>query len=169
MKKRIIWSNMDLNIDDWRDGYAEFCDINNITPGDDGDIYDWMIDTNFNYLDDEIINLNARTDGVILCIADVGRWNGRVNACTVLNNNINSIFNIADAYTEYYGDGHEIRATGSHHDGTNYYIFRAARPGRDLDKLFTAIYNGEKISAQKLNYYTRSIYADVAKIYGWKD
>ena len=33
--------------------------------------------------------------------------------------------------------------------------------------LLKDIYNGRKISPQKLNYYTRSIYKDIAAIYGW--
>lgn len=165
--KKCIWGNMNLNIDDWRDGYAEYCEINGITPGDDYDIYNWMEDTNALYLDDERVNLNKRINGDIIAIADVGRWNGRFSGYIILDNNINSIFNIQDDLTEFYGDGRDIRATGVHHDGRNYYLFRAARPGRDIDKLLTAIYNGEYISPQKLNYYTRSIYDDVAAVYGW--
>lgn len=166
--KRVIWQNTDLNIEEWRDGYIEFCDLNNITPGDDHELCDWMIDTNFNYLDDEIENLNRRLAGKILCIADIGRWNGRVQGYRILTDNLNSFLNVHDDMTEFYGDGKNILATGSHHDGVNYYMFRAIRPGRNIDKFLNDIYHGEKITAQKLNYYTRSIYNDVATIYGWK-
>ena len=31
MKKRVIWSNVDLDIEDWRDGYKEFLEIYNST------------------------------------------------------------------------------------------------------------------------------------------
>lgn len=165
--KKIIWSNMNLNIDDWRDGYLEFCEYNNITPGGDDDLYDWMIDTNFNYLDDEHYNLHQITNGKILVIADIGRWNGRVNGYKVLENNLKNILNITDDFIEFYGDGREIRATGYHHDGTNYYLFRELKQGRDIEKLLDDIYNGREISPQKLNYYTKSIYNDIANIYGW--
>lgn len=168
MKKRIIWSNMNLNIDDWRDGYVEFCDINDIKQGDEYDIYNWMVDTNALYLDDERANLNKQLDGDLLIMGDLGLWNGRANGYKIARANLNAIFDICDDLTEFYADGREIRATGCHHDGRNYYLFRAARPGRDIDKLFNALYNGEYISPQKLNYYTRSIYSDVARIYGWK-
>lgn len=167
MKKRIIWSNMDLDIDNWRDGYAEFCEINEIDPGDEYDIYNWMEETNAEYLDDERANLNKRLDGNVLIIGDLGLWNGRKNGYKIARANLNAIFDIGDDLTEFYADGHEIRATGCHHDGRNYYLFRAARPGRDLDGLLNALYNGEYISPQKLNYYTRSIYPDIATIYGW--
>lgn len=169
MEKRYIWQNTDLNADDWRDDYIEFCEFNNITPGGDDAVVDYMIDTNYSYLEDERANLNVTTGGKILCIADIGRWNGRVNGYRIFNNNLNSIFNICDDYIEFFGDGKNICATGSHHDGCNYYLFRAIRPGRDIDKLLNAIYCGDYISPQKLNYYTRSIYSDVARVYGWDD
>lgn len=167
MKKRIIWSNTDLNIDDWRDGYLEFCEFNNITPGGDDDLYDWMMDTNYNYLDDERYNLNQITNGEILVIGDMGRWNGRVNGYILLNNNLNNILNICDDMTEFYGDGHNIRAIGHHHDGVNYYLFREIKPGVNINKFLNDIYKGGKITPAKLNYYTKSIYNDVKKIYGW--
>lgn len=168
MKKHYIWQNTDLKIDDWRDGYIEFCEFNNITPGGDNDLYDWMMDTNFNYLDDEYYNLNSTIVEQILVIGDIGRWNGRVTGYKILKTrNLNEILNLTDDQFEIYGDGKNICATGSHHDGINYYLYRAIRPGRDIEKLLDAIYNGETITAAKLNYYTRSIYPDVATIYGW--
>ena len=169
MKKRIIWSNMNLNIDDWRDGYAEFCEMNDIEPGTEYDIYNWMEETNAEYLNDERANLNKPLDGDILIIGDLGLWNGRANGYKITRANTNAIFDVCGDIMEFYADGHEIRATVCHHDGRNYYQFRAIRPGRDIDKLLNAILDGEYISPQKLNYYTRSIYKDVAKIYGWRD
>lgn len=168
MKNKIIWSNMNLNIDDWRDGYAEYCEINEIEPGDEYDVYNWMEETNALYLDDERANLNKQLDGDILIIGDLGLWNGRRNGYKIARANLNAIFDISDDLMEIYADGREIRATGCHHDGSNYYLFRAARPGRDLDKLLDSLYCGEYISPQKLNYYTRSIYNDVATVYGWE-
>lgn len=159
---------MNLNIDDWRDGYAEFCEINEIEPGNEYDIYNWMEETNALYLDDERANLNKQLDGDILIIGDLGLWNGRRNGYKIARANLNAIFDITDDLFEIYADGHEIRATGCHHDGRNYYLFRAARPGRDLDKLLNALYDGKHISPQKLNYYTRPIYPDVARVYGWE-
>ena len=168
MKNKIIWSNMNLNIDDWRDGYAEYCEINEIEPGDDYDIYNWMEETNAEYLSDERANLNKQLDGNIIIIGDLRLWNGRANGYKIARANLSAIFDIGDDLMEFYADGHEIRATGCHHDGRNYYQFRAIRPGRDIDKLLNAIYCGEYISLQKLNYYTRSIYNDVARVYGWE-
>lgn len=168
MEKNIIWSNMDLDINDWRDGYAEFCEINEIEPGDDRALFCWMEETNAEYLEDERANLDERLNGDVLIIGDLGFWYGRRDGYKIARANLNAIFDIGDDLMEFYADGREIRATGCHHDGRNYYHFRAIRPGRDINKLLDAIYHGEYISPQKLNYYTRSIYNDVARVYGWE-
>ena len=174
MKKHIIWSNMNLDIEDWREDYAEFLEINDIDdrdPDDEDDIYDWMVETNSEYLYDEQMNLNKVVDGRILVIADLGLWNGCASGYKILGNNIKEIFNINSRgfdYAEFYGDGYNIRATEAHHDGTNHYLYRVIREDRNVDNLLDAIYNGEKITSSKLNYYTKSLYKDVAAVYGWR-
>jgi hypothetical protein len=174
VKKRIIWSNTDLNIDDWRDGYKEYLEINerdDEDPNDEDAIYEWMVETNNMYFEDEQHNLNKELEGRIIIIADLGLWNGRKQGYKLLGTNINTIFNINSRgfdYAEFYGDGHNIRGTEHHHDGTNYYLYRVIRENRNIDKLLDAIYNGEEITSSKLNYYTRSLYKDVADVYGWR-
>lgn len=168
MKKNYIWQNADLNIEDWRDGYIEFCEINEIRPSTDDDLFEWMIETNAEYLEDERMNLDKTIDSDIVCIANIGRWNGRVTGYLILNNNLNSILNVQDDYMEIYGNGKDIVGKGTHHDGQNFYTFRAIRPGKNIDKFLNAVYNGEEITQAKLNYYTRSIYGDIAAIYGWR-
>ena len=171
MKKHIIWSNIDLNIEDWRDGYKEFLEINEMDgdPDDEAAIYEWMVETNGYYLDDEYMNLNKITDGRILVIADLGLWNGRKQGYKILGTSLHDILNNgAYDYTEWYGDGYNIRCTTHHHDGTNNYLYRVIREDRNIDNLLNAIYNGEEITNKKLNYYTKSLYKDVANVYGWR-
>jgi hypothetical protein len=172
--KHMIWSNIDLDIDDgWREAYKEFLEINDMEIPDkidDNDIYDYMYETNNEYLNDEQMNLNKELEGRILVLGNLGLWNGRVQGYVVLGKNINNIFNINSRgfdMAEFYGDGYNIKATEHHHDGTNYYEYRVIRENTNIDKLLDAIYRGEEISRKKLNYYTRSLYKDVAKIYGW--
>lgn len=174
MKKRMIWQNCDLDIEDWRDGYKEWLEINDIydrDPDDKDDIYEWMCETNNEYLYDEQVNLNKKIDGRILIIARLGLWDGRRQGYKILGNNLNEIFNINPRgfdYAEFYGDGYNIKATEWHHDGTNYYEYRVIREDRNIENLLDAIYNGEEISRKKLNYYTKSLYPYVANIYGWR-
>lgn len=173
MIKHTIWGNINLNIEDWRDGYKEYLEMNNMDdedPDDDAALYEWMMDTNNLYLDDERDNLNKTVDGRILVIGDIGRWNGRVSGYKILSRNIRDIFNIFDgrSYIEIYGDGHNIRAIEHHHDGTNYYLFKVIREDKNFDRLIDSIYNGEEISRSKMKCYTKSLYKDVANVYGWR-
>lgn len=140
MSKRIIWSNMNDEDDPELQGI---------------------------YLEDERQNLNVETDGRILIIADLGLWNGRRQGYKILGTKVSDILSSDADYVELYGDGHNIKATVSHHDGTNYYEYRVIREDRNVENLLDAIYNGEEITRKKLNYYTKSLYKDVAKIYGW--
>ena len=171
MSKHIIWSNINLDIEDWREGYKEFLDLNerDDDPNNESDIYDWMVETNDEYLYDERMNLNKQVDGRILIIADLGLWNGRKQGYKIINScNIADILHFNYDYAEFYGDGSNIRGTEIHHDGTNYYEYRIIRENRNIDNLLNAIYNGEQITRKKLNYYTKSLYKEVANIYGWR-
>ena len=169
MKKHIIWSNRNLDIEDWRDGYKEFLEMNEMDddPNDEVAIYNWMEETNWMYLDDERINLNKNTDGRILVIADLGFWHGRRQGYKILGKNVADILHDDCDYIEWYSDGHNVKAIASHHDGTNYYEYRVIREDRNINNLLDAIYSGKEITRKKLNYYTKSLHSYVAKVYGW--
>ena len=78
--KHIIWSDINLNPDDWRDNYKDFLGINEIDgdPNDEHKLYEYMVETNGEYLSDERENLNVQLSQPIIVIGDIGRWNGRV-------------------------------------------------------------------------------------------
>ena len=78
--RHIIWSDMHLDVDDWREGYKEFLEINELDadPNDEQALYEWMEETNYDYLSDERVNLNVQLSQPIIVIGDIGRWNGRV-------------------------------------------------------------------------------------------
>ena len=171
MKKHTIWSNYDLNIEDWREAYAEFLEMNEMDddPEDENAIYEYMLETNAEYLDDERMNLDKVVDGRILVIADLGLWDGRRSAYRLIESrNINAILNFNYDYAEFYSDGYNIRGTEAHHDGVNFYEYRIVREDRNIENLLDDIYEGREISRKKLNYYTKSLYSEVAKIYGWR-
>ena len=174
MKRHIIWSNCDLKVDDWREAYAEFLEINDMDddPEDEDAIYNYMVETNAEYLDDERMNLDKVVDGRILVIADLGLWYGRRSAYRLIESrNIKDILEVRHDYAEFYSDGHNIRGIEHHHDGANFYEFRIVREDRNIDKLLNDllndIYDGKEISRKKLNYYTKSLHKAVAEVYGW--
>ena len=171
MKKHIIWSNMNLDIEDWREDYKESCENNDMEydPNDDYAIYEWMMETNSEYLDDERMNLNKVVEGRILVIADLGLWNGRKSAYKIVDSgNIKDILGFTYDCAEFYGDGYNIRGTEVHHDGTNHYLYRVIREDRNIMNLLNDIWDGKEFTMKKLNYYTKSLYKDVAKVYGWR-
>lgn len=171
MKKHIIWSNMNLDIEDWRDDYKESCENNDMEydPNDDYAIYEWMMETNKEYFYDECMNLDKVVEGRILVIADLGLWNGRRSAYKIIDSgNIKDILGFTYDCAEFYGDGYNIRGTEVHHDGTNHYLYRVIREDRNIQNLLDDIYEGREYTMKKLNYYTKSLYKDVAKVYGWR-
>jgi hypothetical protein len=170
MKKLTIWSNRDIDFDAWKADLIEYQKENEYDdPEDvtDSDVYSFIEESLSNQFDDEKYNLDVVTDGRILVIADLGLWHGRKQGYKILNDNVNNIFGTGEDYTEWYSDGHNIKATASHHDGTNYYEYRVIREDRNINNLLDAIYNGEEITRKKLNYYTKSLHPYVAKVYGW--
>ena len=78
--RHIIWSNRSLDVDDWREDYKEFLEANELDddPNDEQALYEWMEETNYDYLSDERVNLNVQLSQPIIVIGDIGRWNGRV-------------------------------------------------------------------------------------------
>ena len=47
--KRTIWQNIDLKIEDWKDDYKEYIEINGfkaLNPENVDEIYDYMVNTN---------------------------------------------------------------------------------------------------------------------------
>lgn len=168
MKKFTIWSNRDIDYNEWKEIYKETAEANEWdedTENEDNlqSFISEELERNF---DDKRANLNIPLDGRVIAIADLGLWNGRKQGYRILKENVNSIFNIGEDYSEYYSDGYNIKATLTHHDGTNYIEYREIREDRNINNLLIAIFNGEKISRKKLNYYTRSLLPYVAKAYG---
>lgn len=118
----------------------------------------------------EVMNLNKKLSGRVIAIADLGLWNGRVSGYKVLGNNLNEVvqFGMSCDDREVYCDAYNVRATGHHHDGTNYVLFRELREDRDVDKFLDKIYNNEEIGTNTLNYYTKSLRPYIKELYGIK-
>lgn len=118
-------------------------------------------------LEDERCNLNKTIDGVIIVFGDLGLWNGRRQGYQILGNNIANILYSQCEIAEWYGDGYNIRGRMSHHDGTNYTLYRIAKDNDDAERIAEMIYNNE-IDEAGFRRRTRSLYPHVAEVYGWK-
>ena len=131
-----------------------------------------ITDTMYRWVDydyeDNRSNMNKKTEGQILCIASIGRWNGRVTGYKLLDDNLKSTLDFFGCdEIHIYFDGFNLKSQGYHHDGNNYYEFREVKPGVNIDKLLNKIYKNEPVSRRLLNYYTRPLSAYIKEIYGW--
>ena len=171
--KHIIWSNRDLHIDDWRDGYKEYLEINHLDldPDDTDAIYDWMQDTNDEYLADERANLNIQLSRPILEIADLGRWNCRSSGYKEIESgNIRDcLYSDTDLITWFVDKNGDLRCDATHHDGTNHYLYRTYKDDatdEQIDALKDMIYEGTATQAD-IDAVTRRLGDDIGKVYGW--
>ena len=132
---------------------------------------DWITDSIMSWLEDEKMNLDKETGGCIIALCSVGRWNGRFNGSMIIGSNIADI--LCSYYggddCEYYADCYNVRARASHHDGTNYILFRVCQDEEQADRLQDLIYDGTIDSEQAFMRHTKSLRPFIAKIYGWKN
>lgn len=171
--RHVIWSNMNLDVDDWRDGYKEFLEINELDddPNDENKLYEYMVETNDEYLSDERTNLNIQFSQPIIVIGDIGRWNGRVTGYKMIDSgNIKDCLYSDTDYTEWYVDKYgDLRAEAVHHDGTNHYLYRVFKDGvtdTQIENLQDKIYNGKATRAD-ITRVTKRLGDDIAGVYGF--
>lgn len=173
VKKFEIW-NSQINLEDWKDFLDEDKEANpDFYAGKDPFYaeYEAVSERIEDYLYDVRSNLDITLNHPILVIADLGRWNGRCKGYKLIpSGNIKDILQSSvsgQSECHWYCDGYNIRGEESHHDGVNNYLYREIRNEDNVDRFLDMIYSEKKISDHTLNYYTRSIAQDVARIYGF--
>lgn len=173
--KHIIWSNYNLNLDDWMEGIKENLDINEVdySSWSREQFEDMMWETNNEYFHDEQLNLNIPTEGRIIAIADLGLWNGRRSEYKLKNDhNIRACLSFdADCdYGEWWVDSHNnLRSRQTHHDASHYILYREVKPeitSDQLDNFCWKLYNG-KATSKDITKYTRALGKRVKDVYGW--
>lgn len=175
-KKYSIWQNIDIDVEDWKDGYIEEMEMKKIEIDEDNikdeDAYSWAIEKNDDYLDDERDNLRVVVPNGILVIADLGLWDGRhMGYKEITSGKISDcLFDYDCDYCDWYCDNYDFRFDGSHHDGRNHYIYRTWADGtseQQKENYLEKLYHGKATHKDMLKY-TRSIRPYIADIYGWK-
>lgn len=169
MTKHVIWSNINLDLDDWRDFFAE--EYPEVDQDDEDALYSMMVELNNDYLDDERHNLNIQLSQPIIVIADLGLWHGRcMGYKEIESGNIRDCLYDSNDYVEWYVDGYgNLRSTSVHHDGTNRYLFRTWKDettDTQRENLEYKIYCG-KATMKDISRYTRSIGGEISRVYGW--
>lgn len=165
-KEHIIWSNYELDYEDWRDDMeSEYPDLS------EAERIALMYEINNDYLDDERLNLNIQLPQPILVIADIGKWDGRYSGYAEIRSGkicdcLQSNMDYATWYVDKLGD---LRCDAVHHDGTNHYLYRAYKPGiRDsqIGLLKDKLYEGKATRAD-ITRITRRLGDEIAKVYGF--
>ena len=162
----LIWSNYNLDLDDWReDLLEEYPDAN------ESELYQLMDERNSSYLDDERCNLNIQMAMPIIIIGDLGLWNGRRTSYKdIPSGNIRDCLYSDTDYTTWYVDRlGDLRCDAVHHDGTNHYLYRAFKPGVSevqMDRLREKIYDGS-VTRADITRVTQRLGDAIGKVYGW--
>ena len=164
--RHIIWSNENLDLDDWREDLQEqYPDCS------EDELYRIMCETNADYLSDERVNLNIQLSQPILVIADLGLWNGRrMGYKEIPSGNIRDCLSGGYDYTTWYVDKMgDFRCDDTHHDGTNHYLYRVYKDGvseYQKDRLKEKLYEGTATRAD-VTRITRRLGDEIGKVYGW--
>lgn len=165
-EKHVIWSNRDLDLEDWRETLEE-----NYPEMDDYGLTDMMYQANDDNLPDERANLDIQVGGDILVIADLGRWDGRVIGYKLIESgNIKDCLYTNCELCEWYVDRDgEFRCDESHHDGTNHIYYRKFREGvseEQKEDLLADIYD-HKAKQEDIDRLTDKLGEAIGKVYGW--
>ena len=163
----LIWSNYDLDYDDWKDDLeAEHPDLS------ERERIDLMYQINSDYLDDERVNLNIPLSRPILVIADLGLWYGRRQGDKEIESgNIRDCLYDDNDYVTWFVDKNgDLRCDSIHHDGTNHYLYRTYKDGvseEQIENLKWKLYNGQA-TRKDITRITRRLGDEIGKVYGWE-
>ena len=163
--RHIIWSNYDLNYDDWKyDLEEEYPDLT------EEERMKLMHEINDDYLSDERINLDIQLEQPILVIADLGLWNGRRSAYKeIMSGNIRDcLYSSCDYNTWYVDKLGDLRCDAVHHDGTNHYLYRTYKDGvsdEAKENLKHKLYRGTA-TRKDITRATRRLGDEISKVYG---
>lgn len=168
-KKHVIWSE-DINLEDWNEYLDE-----EFPEADEDERWRLAEMLNYEYLEDERMNLNIKLDESVILIADLGLWTGRTpgyrllmstNLSDCLRHNLRCQSS-AEWYLDDLGD---LCCREAHHDGTNYYTYRMWKPGtteQQRRNLCEKLYYGSA-TRKDITRCTVRLGDPIAKVYGWK-
>ena len=100
------------------------------------------------------------SEGGLVVIADLERWSKHTLTVAHLNTNqVSNIFQPLDDGNDirWYTDNRNLRGDEVTKQGINHYIFRELRENKNINKLKKRLEQGEPVTAQLLNYYTRTL------------
>lgn len=162
---RVIWTNNDYAewekcmLEDYPDEASREAEGIEIS-------YERYMDDRDNDLYDERANLDVPVDGVIVCFADLGLWDGHHQGAKKFGKYVKNILRSDCEFNDWFCDRYNVRCEVSHHDGSNSYLYRVAKDEEQADRLVHAIAY-EDMTEEEFRKATKSLRPYVAKVYGW--
>ena len=159
-KEYYIWSNL----------YEDIEAIRKDMEADEGEEVSFYKASyvNCDYLEDERMNLSGIETGQIVAIADLGLWNGRRTGYKLFDTVAECLYSDCDE-VKWYCDRYDFKATMSHHDGTNYIVYREKKDNISteqwlnfIDKIFMGT-----VTKADITRYSKSLVPKIKKVYGW--
>lgn len=167
-ERHIVWTNNiseipEEDIEFYKKEYPEF--------SEEGYYELWLDDNELNFENCKN-DLDCNVSGNIVVIANIGRWNGRFAGYKELHSdNLKDCLTAEGDYITWYVDKKgDFRCEDTHHDSTNYYLYRSFKPNLSEErqqKFLEKIYYGE-VTQEDIAKCTNRVGNKIAKIYGFK-
>jgi len=167
MKKKVIWSNYNLDYEDWKDFFDdEYPDL------DEDKRINLMYELNNEYLDDERMNLDIPVSEEIIVLGDLGLWDGRKSGYKEIHgHSIKDCLYTDTDYATWYLDGRgDLCCEAIHHDGTNHYLYRVFKPDVSdtrKENFLEKVLRGT-VTRADITRTTQRLGDKIAEVYGWK-
>lgn len=119
------------------------------------------------WFEDELNELRRVSEGDLIAIADVGRWNGRFSGYKDIKCLDDVMYSSCDYEKIYVDSNGDLRKEESHHDGRNSILYRYWKDGINRELFKQKIYSGE-VTQKDITRCTRKAGVGIAEVYGWK-
>lgn len=119
-------------------------------------------------LEDQRLNLDKTLENKIVCIADLGFWNGRVPGYRIMGNNLNEILSNLEDINEIYLEGDDVFASCHHHDNVHHLRYREIKTHVGAHGLYSRVVDG-RLTEEDVELYTRPLGHYIREIYGLKE
>jgi hypothetical protein len=162
---RVIWTNNDY--DEWKECMlADYPDEKEREEEGIEISYERYCEDCDTFLYDERANLDVPVDGIIVCFARLGLWDGTHIGAKCIGTNVKQILSSDCDYLDWYCDRYNVRCDATHHDGSNSYLYRVAKDREEAHRLVNKIADGE-MTEEQFRKATKSLRPYVAEVYGW--
>ena len=135
----------------------------------DDSVYEECYDRERQWFDDEQYELKRVSEGEVIAIADIGRWNGRFQGYKEIKSLEDILYSSCDYERVYVDSNGDLRKDESHHDGSNSILYRYWKEGitdNQRENFLNKLYYG-KATREDITRYTRKAGLGIANAYGW--